>query len=79
MIDQQDGKITLFHMSSELVNTPETLIVLDVDVEKDHQTGDQAVRFPEFPKTKNEFKKLVYETSTSGKGKHGYLVFESIP
>ena len=76
LVDHEAGKITLFYMSSELISNPEILIVLDVDVKKDHQTEDQAIRFLEFLKTKNEFKSLVYETSTSGKGKHAYLVFK---
>jgi hypothetical protein len=73
--DHWNNKQTLYFYGNENINE-KCLIMIDIDVDKKNKKGslEGAISFAEHLKSK--IQDFYYETSTNGKGVHGYLVVD---
>jgi hypothetical protein len=71
--DHFAGRETFYFAGQEDHRFPDSLVLIDVDCKK-RGTREGAIAYGEHLKT--VFKNLYYETSTHGKGGHGYLILE---
>jgi|694.fasta_scaffold00614_27 hypothetical protein len=76
ILEHVENKNTVYYYGNGKTNSEETLVMIDVDVQKKNNLGSTQGALDFINHLKTKFPKLYYESSTNGKGIHAYFILK---
>lgn len=78
ILDHIENKKTIYYYGNGKSSNEETLVMIDVDVQKKNNLGSTQGALDFINHLKIKFPKLYYEASTNGKGIHAYFILKKL-
>lgn len=78
ILEHTDNKKTLYYYGNGKTRDEETLVMIDIDVQKKQNIGSTKGAYDFLNHIKNYFPKLFVEPSTNNKGIHAYFILKKL-